>query len=194
MKTKKFLIMPLLAFCLICCNESQKDSQTESPKDSTSVVEEKSTTPATEIIDPTQYKTENMENIQQVHDFIKKCGVYYLATDDNGQPRVRPFGTIHIFEGKLYIQTGHKKRTSQQLAQNPKAELCAFDAENNKWIRVSGTMVEDNRIEAKKSMLDEYTSLRRMYDENDDNTAVYFFKDGVAYISSYGIEDVEIRW
>ncbi|MCQ2209488.1 MAG: pyridoxamine 5'-phosphate oxidase family protein [Paludibacteraceae bacterium] len=183
METRKKLLVAIMTLCLFSCTESTENTNTNDTQAN-----------QTEIIDPTKYQTNNMENIQKVHDFIKKCGVYYLATDDNGQPRVRPFGTIHIFEGKLYIQTGHRKRTAQQLSNNSKAELCAYDIEKGTWIRVSGTLVEDTRVEAKKSMLDDYTSLRKMYDENDDNTAVYFFKDGVAYLSSFGEEDIEIRW
>ena len=130
--------------------------------------------------------------MNEVYEFLKKCGTYYLATVEGDQPRVRPFGTVDIFEGRLYIQTGKKKDCAKQIFANPKVEICAFN--KGTWLRLAGELAEDDRVEAKKSMLDAYPNLRGMYDENDDNTAVYFFKDGVAYISSYGIEDVEIRW
>ena len=39
--------------------------------------------------------------MQEIHDFLKKCGTYYLATTEDGQPHVRPFGTIHLFEGNF---------------------------------------------------------------------------------------------
>ena len=102
---------------------------------------------------------------------------------DGNQPRVRPFGTIHIFEGKLYIQTGRKKDVAKQLAANPKAEICAF--KNGTWIRVAGELVDDNRVEAKKSMLDAYPSLRAMYDPEDENTEVLYFKNAKATFSSF---------
>ena len=121
--------------------------------------------------------------MERVCKFLKDAGVYYLATMEGDQPRVRPFGTIHMFEGKLYIQTGKVKPTSRQLAANPKAELCAFH--NGAWIRVAGELVEDDRIEAKKSMLDAYPNLRGMYDENDGNTQVLYFKNAVATFSSF---------
>ncbi len=121
--------------------------------------------------------------MQRVCDFLKKAGVYYLATVDGDQPRVRPFGTVNIFEGRLYIQTGKVKPVAKQIEANPKAEICAMTG--GEWIRVSGTLVEDDRFEAKKSMLDAYPDLRNMYDENDGNTAVYYFKDAVAVISSF---------
>lgn len=121
--------------------------------------------------------------MQKVCDFLKKVGTYYLATAEGDQPHVRPFGTAHIFEGKLYIQTGKKKPVAHQLAENPKAEICAFDGE--KWLRVTGELVADDRVEAKKSMLDDYPELRAMYNENDDNTIVYYFKNATAVFSSF---------
>lgn len=121
--------------------------------------------------------------MEKVCEFLKEAGTYYLATVEGDQPRVRPFGTAHIFEGKLYIQTGKKKPVSQQLAANPKCEICAF--KNGKWLRVAGELVEDDRVEARKSMLDDYTSLRAMYDENDGNTQVLYLKNAVATFSSF---------
>ena len=121
--------------------------------------------------------------MERVCNFLKEAGVYYLATVEGDQPRVRPFGTAHIFEGKLYIQTGKVKPTSRQLLANPKAEICAFH--NGSWIRIAGELVEDDRIEAKKSMLDAYPNLRGMYDENDGNTQVFCFSKAVATISSF---------
>ena len=124
--------------------------------------------------------------MERVCEFIKSAGVYYLATVEGDQPRVRPFGTIHIFEGKLYIQTGKIKNVSKQLANNPKAELCAF--QDGVWLRVACKLVNDDRLEPKKSMLDAYPNLRGMYDENDGNTQVLYLKDAVATFSSFGGE------
>ena len=124
-----------------------------------------------------------MTAMERVCSFIKEAETYYLATVDGDQPRVRPFGTIHIFEGKLYIQTGRKKDVAKQLAANPKAEICAF--KNGTWIRVAGELVDDNRVEAKKSMLDAYPSLRAMYDPEDENTEVLYFRNAKATFSSF---------
>ena len=121
--------------------------------------------------------------MQRVLDFLKECGTYYLATMDGGQPRVRPFGTINEFEGKLYIQTGKVKDVSKQLHINPKAEICAF--KDGKWIRISGELVEDDRREARESMLNAYPDLRAMYNEDDGNTEVFYFKDATAVIASF---------
>ena len=121
--------------------------------------------------------------MEKVYEFLKSAGTYYLATIEGDQPRVRPFGTIHLFEGKLYIQTGKVKPVSKQLAANPKCELCAF--QDGVWLRVAAELVEDDRVEAKKSMLDEYSKLRAIYDENDPNTQVLYLKNAVATFSSF---------
>ena len=127
-----------------------------------------------------------------VNDFLKQAGTYYLATVDGDQPRVRPFGTVNIFEGKLYIQTGLKKDVAKQVAANPKVEICAF--KDGRWIRVAGELVLDERIEAQKAMLDAYPELGGMYQPGDGNTAVYYFKDAVATISSFTAAPEIIRF
>ena len=122
-------------------------------------------------------------NIKRVYDFLKAADTYYLATVEGDQPRVRPFGTVNIYEGKLYIQTGKVKPVSKQIAANPKVEICAY--KDGSWLRVAGELVEDDRVEARKAMLDAYPNLRSMYDENDGNTQVLYFKDAVATFSSF---------
>ena len=124
--------------------------------------------------------------MKRVYEFLKKADVYYLATVEGNQPRVRPFGTVNIFEDKLYIQTGKIKPVSHQLAENSKVEICAFT--NGAWIRVACELIEDDRVEAKKSMLDAYPNLRGMYDENDGNTQVFYMHNVVATFCAFGKE------
>ena len=121
--------------------------------------------------------------MEKVAAFLKEAGVYFLATADGAQPRVRPFGTAHVFEGRLYIQTGKIKPVSKQIAANPLVELCAF--KNGTWLRVSAELAEDDRTEARKSMLDAYPELRGMYNENDGNTQVFYLKNATATFSSF---------
>ena len=121
--------------------------------------------------------------MQKVVDFLKNAETYYLATVDGDQPRVRPFGTVNVFEGKLYIQTGKVKDVSKQIHANPKVEICAF--KDGQWLRVAGQLVEDDRIEARQSMLDAYPSLQGMYKADDGNTEVFYFKDATATFSSF---------
>ncbi|MBS6647104.1 MAG: pyridoxamine 5'-phosphate oxidase family protein [Clostridiaceae bacterium] len=121
--------------------------------------------------------------MQEVYDFLKKCNTYFLATMDGDQPRVRPFGTIHLFEEKLYIQTGKVKDVSKQMIENPKIEICAFDGKE--WLRIQAAAVEDDRVEARISMLDAYPNLKAMYSPTDGNTQVFYLKDGIATFSSF---------
>ena len=130
--------------------------------------------------------------MERVYDFLKKCGTYYLATVEGEQPRVRPFGTVDLFEGKLYLQTGLSKSVAQQLKADPKVELCAFDGE--RWLRVAATAVYDDNIEAQKHMLAAYPSLQAMYQPGDGNTAVYYLKDATATFSSFTAAPEVVRF
>ena len=127
--------------------------------------------------------------MDKVLKFLKDAETYYLATVEGDQPRVRPFGTVHVFSGKLYIQKGKVKDVSKQLHQNPKAEICAF--KNGEWLRVSGKLIEDDRNEARQSMLDAYPSLQKMYKADDGNTEVFYFENATAIFSSF-IHEPEI--
>lgn len=121
--------------------------------------------------------------MDKVLKFLKDAETYYLATVEGDQPKVRPFGTAHVFEGKLYIQTGKVKDVSKQLHQNPKAEICAF--KNGEWLRVSGKLIEDDHNEERQSMLDAYPSLQKMYKADDGNTEVFYFENATAIFSSF---------
>ena len=129
---------------------------------------------------------------EEVFEFLKQCGTYYLATDDGGTPRVRPFGTVNIYEEKLYIQTGKVKNVYRQIKSNPKIELSGMAGD--RWIRVEATAVEDDRLSPKQSMLDAYPSLQGMYKADDGNTAVFYLKDAVATMYSFGQTPVEYRF
>ncbi len=122
-------------------------------------------------------------NMREVFDFLKKAGVFFIATEEGDQPRVRPFGAVDVFEDRIYLQTGRDKAFSRQIAVNPKVELCA--CMDGRWLRVNGKLVEDDRREAKKHMLDSYPQLRRKYSEDDGNTLVLYFKDAEATFSSF---------
>ena len=122
--------------------------------------------------------------MNKVYEFLKSAGVYYLATVEGDQPRVRPFGTIDIFEDKLYIQTGKVKPVAHQMKANPKVELSAM-TQDGKWIRIAAEAVLDDNIEAQTHMLDAYPNLKAMYQPGDGNTEVYYLKNAVAQICSF---------
>jgi len=119
----------------------------------------------------------------EVYNFLKKCGVFFIATVDGDQPRVRPFGALNIFEDKLYIQTGKVKNVAKQMKKNSKIEITSFV--DGKWIRLEGEVVEDPRREAKVSMLDANPELKGMYSADDDNTEVLYLKNAKASINSF---------
>jgi len=130
--------------------------------------------------------------MDEVYEFLKKCGSYYLATMDGDQPRVRPFGAVLIFEKKLYIQTGKAKNVSKQMKKNPKIEICAVDGP--KWVRVEAVAVEDDRTEARQKMLDAYPQLKNMYSADDGNCQVLYLKNGTATFYSFGGEPRAVKF
>ncbi len=133
----------------------------------------------------TKQNPEEEQSMKEVHDFLRTCGVYYIATVDIDQPRVRPFGTAVIFEQKLYIQTGRKKNVARQMMANPKVEICAYDASKGTWLRIEAKVVPDERLEAKQYILDQYPQLKSMYKAEDENTLVLYLKDATATFNSF---------
>lgn len=166
-----FLLFAAVAAIVSCAPKAQ-DNVEAAPEQSAPVK-----------IDHAAYSSPNAEGQQRIYDYLKVHGPFFITTVDGDQPRVRPFGALHIFEGKMYIITGHVKRIAKQLAANPKVEVCALNG--TEWVRVAATLVEDERVEAKKSMLDANPNLRSSYNENDDNIAVYYFTDATATFSSF---------
>ena len=124
-----------------------------------------------------------MEAIEKVYQFLDEAQTYYLATVEGDQPRVRPFGTALLYNGRLYIQTGKIKPVSKQIAANPKVEVCAF--KDGRWLRVSGELVNDDDRAVKVAMLEKMPELKSMYDPDDGNTQVLYFKNATAVFSSF---------
>ena len=121
--------------------------------------------------------------MQRVYDFLKQAGTYYLASVEGDQPRVRPFGTVDIFDGRICFQTGKSKKVSEQIHKNPKIEISAFM--NGEWIRIQAIAVEEPRVEAQRQMLEAYPELKRLYQPGDGNTEIFYLKDAVATICSF---------
>ncbi len=130
--------------------------------------------------------------MEEVYEFLKECGTYFIATIDGDQPRVRPFGTVLLHENRLYIQTGKVKNVAKQIMKNPKIEICAMTG--GKVIRVQAVAVEDDRTEARQKMLDAYPQLKSRYSADDGNNEVLYLKDATATISSFGGEPKVIRF
>lgn len=131
--------------------------------------------------------------MEKVYEFLKNAGVYYLATVEGDQPRVRPFGTVDVFEGRLYIQTGKSKDVARQMKANPKVEICAMSSDK-KWIRIAAEAVLDDSVAAQEHMLDSYPHLRAMYQPGDGNTEVYYLKNATAHICSFTEPTVTVQF
>lgn len=170
---KRLFLLFAVVVTLASCAPKAQDATAEAPAEQSATVK----------INHAEYSSSNVDGQQRVYDYLMAHGPFFVATVDGDQARVRPFGALHIFEGKMYIITGHVKRIAKQLAANPKVEICAVNG--TEWVRVAATLVEDERVEAKKSMLDANPNLRSSYNENDDNIAVYYFTDAVATFSSF---------
>ena len=131
--------------------------------------------------------------MNEVYEYLKKCGTFYLATIDGDQPRVRPFGAVDIFEGKLYIQTGNVKKVFAQMKKNPKVEICAM-AKDGSWIRIEASVIRDDRLEARQHMLDANPVLKSMYAADDGNTEVLYLTKATATIASFTGEPKVIKF
>ncbi len=133
-----------------------------------------------------------MEGIEKICRFLDEAQVYYLATVEGDQPRVRPFGTALVYHGRLYIQTGKIKAVSRQISANPKVELCAF--KDGQWLRLAGELVNDDDRNVKEAMLEKIPSLKAMYRADDDNTQVLYFKNAAATFCSFTEAPETIRF
>lgn len=130
--------------------------------------------------------------MENVCEFLQKANIFYVATLDGSQPRVRPFGIAHIIDGKLCIMTGKKKPVSKQLSANPNAEVCA--CMNSKWVRIAGKLIEDDRTETHQAMLDAYPFMKKTYAADDGNMQVLYFKDATATFDSFDGEHKVIKF
>ncbi len=130
-----------------------------------------------------------MNQIREVIDYLNTCPMFFLATVDGDQPRVRPFGATDIFEGKLYIQTGNIKPVFKQMKANPKIEISAGRGDGT-WIRIEAEAVQDDRMEAREHMLDANPSLKRMYAADDGNCEVLYLKNAKAVIYSFTADPI----
>lgn len=125
--------------------------------------------------------------MKEALEYLKSCGTFYLATSEDGQAHVRPFGAACEYEGKLYIVTNNQKKVYQQMKKNGKVEICAMH--KGTWIRVEGEVKEDLRREARVAMMEaNKASLSSMYTVDDNLMTVFAFEHGTATIYSFTAE------
>lgn len=129
--------------------------------------------------------------MNKVTEFLNQSGTFYLSTVENDKPRVRPFGAVAEFDGKIYICTNNQKDVFKQILANPNVEISSMAGD--KWIRISGKLLVDKRIEAKQAMLEANPSLKDMYSINDGIFEVLYFTEATAKIFSFGKEPKIIK-
>ena len=121
--------------------------------------------------------------MNEVYELLRQAGTYFLATCEDGQPHVRPFGTADLYQGRLYFLTGKSKSVSRQLHTNPRLELCAMT--EGGWLRVEGSAVEDDSREARAAILELHTNLQSIYSPDDGNTEVWYLRNCTATLCSF---------
>ncbi|MBO4431339.1 MAG: pyridoxamine 5'-phosphate oxidase family protein [Bacteroidaceae bacterium] len=179
---KKILFaMALLLTMVACTNNKPAEAATETPETS---VEEADTVSE-------QTKQQNMEEVQA---FLKECNAFFIATVDGDQPHVRPFGVSEIIDGRLYIMTGKVKDVYKQMAANGKFEICALKPSGSEWIRITGTLVNDDALAVKTEFLERNPSLKSMYKADDDNIAVLYITQGSARFCSFSAPERKVKF
>ncbi len=131
---------------------------------------------------------------EEIMTYLKDCGAFYLATVNQDQPRVRPFGAVEVINGKLYLVTGKAKNVFKQLVANPKFEICGLKKSGSEWIRISVKLMNDEDTKVKQEMLDKNPGLKNRYSATDNNMAVLYIEDGTATLNSFSGETKTVRF
>ena len=166
-----------------CGNKQAATPETESSKVTNEVV-----------TNDTISKEMKETNMQEVQAYLKECGAFFIATADGDQPHVRPFGVAEIIDGRLYIMTGKVKDVYKQMAANGKFEICALKKSGSEWMRLSGTLVNDETLAVKEEMLNRNESLKSMYKADDDNMAVLYVTNATARFFSFGAPERKVNF
>ena len=181
---KKILFVMAAVIAMMACNNKQTDAPaTEGDEVNNEVVDNDTTSQ--------EMKEANMQEVQA---FLKECNAFFIATADGDQPHVRPFGVSEIIDGRLYIMTGKVKDVYKQMAANGKFEICALKPSGSEWIRVSGTLVNDETLSVKEEFLNRNEGLKSMYKADDDNMAVLYITNGTARFFSFAGPERKVRF
>lgn len=181
---KKILFVMAAVIAMMACNNKQADTPATGGDEVNNEVVENDTTSQ-------EMKEANMQEVQA---FLKECNAFFIATADGDQPHVRPFGVSEIIDGRLYIMTGKVKDVYKQMAANGKFEICALKPSGSEWIRVSGTLVNDETLSVKEDFLNRNEGLKSMYKADDDNMAVLYITNGTARFCSFAGPERKVRF
>ncbi len=177
---KKILFALAILLALAACNNQQAaDTATESNET---------------VTNDTISKEMMQQNMQEVQAYLKECGAFFIATADGDQPRVRPFGVSEIINDRLYIMTGKVKDVYKQMAANGKFEICALKPSGSEWMRLSGTLVNDETLAVKEEFLNRNESLKSMYKADDDNMAVLYITNATARFFAFGADERKVHF
>ena len=183
-KMKKMILAMAVLFTMAACTQNKPSQAVENEKESVAQ------TVAADTIDP-QTKQANMEEVQA---YLKECGAFFIATVDGDQPRVRAFGVSEIIDGRLYIMTGKVKDVYKQMAKNGKFEICALKKSGSEWMRLSGTLVNDETLSVKEEFLNRNEGLKSMYKADDDNMAVLYITNATARFCSFSAPERKVNF
>ena len=181
---KKVILAFAVLFTMAACTQNKPSQATENEQESATQTE------AADSIDP-QTKQANMEEVQA---YLKECGTFFIATVDGDQPRVRAFGVSEIIDGRLYIMTGKVKDVYKQMAKNGKFEICALKKSGSEWMRLSGTLVNDETLAVKEEFLNRNEGLKSMYKADDDNMAVLYITNATARFCSFTEQERKVNF
>ncbi len=135
-----------------------------------------------------------MSDVEEVYRYLQEAGIYYLATVDGDRPCVRPFSTVMVYEGRLYLMTGVKKDVYEQLQQNPHVEIAVMARDHKTWIHVIGTLKEDRRPEPLALMEETYPGFAEKYNQSaGSRNALFYFEHGQAVVSAWNRSPVLYR-
>ena len=170
---KKILVVMAVLLSMTACQQNKPNQAVENQE------------PSQETVSDTLSEETKQANMKEVQAYLKECGAFFIATADDDQPRVRPFGVSEIIDGRLYIMTGKVKDVYKQIDKNGKFEICALKASGAEWLRLSGTLVNDETLAVKEEFLNRNESLKSMYKADDDNMAVLQVTKATARFCSF---------
>ncbi len=117
-------------------------------------------------------------------------GMFYFATVEDGQPRVRPFGFSMVFEGRLYLGCGTHKAAYSQMLKDPHVELCAF--RDGSFIRVRGRAVMDDRDEVQAAMYEAGPFLKETYNDRTGYHHICFYLEDLSAMEFKGPQAIRL--
>ncbi|MBQ7536063.1 MAG: pyridoxamine 5'-phosphate oxidase family protein [Stomatobaculum sp.] len=119
--------------------------------------------------------------MSKINDFLTEAGVFFLATADGDQPKLRPLGAHLEMDGKVIFGVGDFKNVYRQMKANPKVEIAACKKDGH-WLRYTGKAVFEDDPKYAEAMLDAMPHLRNIYNDQTGNKMMTFHIDAVSAV------------